>query len=270
MTELRENIDLVVSSILASLALVIGWLVQSGIAVALISVLIGAGISYFVTSRTQKRQWKREYAIRTVETIYAPLFDDLKGIARVLENKYYTQSSFTAWGAVRESHKYLMIDKPFRTRLDEFYEALEKYSLTVYNLRNKIVPKIYRTEARQIFELKNDIYETIFVKTVDSGITMGFPTVTECILKRMRLQEYIAKSHPELTRIENYTFRTVDGKDFHSHDWQKVENLWDSCIAVAEKDGTFQFVRSENDRLLHDAKELLEELAKRIEEPWRA
>jgi len=67
MTDIRENFDLMISSILASLAIIIGWIVQSGTIVALVSVLIGAAISYFVQTRTQKRAWKREYSVKLLK-----------------------------------------------------------------------------------------------------------------------------------------------------------------------------------------------------------
>lgn len=87
MTDIRENLGYLIGSIVTTLALVLGWTFQSGILNTLVGVAIGAGISYYVQTKTQERAWKREYSVKIAETVYGSLYREVKWIIWSLENK---------------------------------------------------------------------------------------------------------------------------------------------------------------------------------------
>jgi hypothetical protein len=256
---------------LAAIAILVGWFIQSGIAVALIALLIGFVLSEVTQSRTQKRAWKREYAINVVQTVYAPLFDYLKGIVKGLEMKTYYPISFDMWGQIRESHRTLMIDEPFRTKLNEFSEALEKYSLAISDLRNKIIPKMIKAEAKKVFQFENEISDSIItLRGKSGGYGLGIPTLTECMIKQEHPLQFLTKyGPPEIVDVEYYEYQTLDGKQFKSSDMDKLESFSKSCLSLAKENSIVQSVLKENERLFNEAKVLGEELAKRIKEPWK-
>ena len=69
MTDLNENVTLLIGSIIAGVGAFLSWFYESGLLGAITGVVIGAGITFFVQTRTQKRAWKREYALRNTEII---------------------------------------------------------------------------------------------------------------------------------------------------------------------------------------------------------
>jgi len=84
MTDVRENLGWLIGSIVTALSLIFGWIYQSGVLSTLVGVAIGAGITYYVQTKTQNRAWKREYAVKIAETVYGSLFKELQRIQRSL------------------------------------------------------------------------------------------------------------------------------------------------------------------------------------------
>jgi hypothetical protein len=58
MTNIQENLGLVIGSIIAALGFILGYVLQSGVLNTLVGVAIGAGITYYVQTKTQKTHGK--------------------------------------------------------------------------------------------------------------------------------------------------------------------------------------------------------------------
>jgi len=56
MTDLRENLGWIVGSAIAAIAAFLSWFYESGLLSALVGIVIGAGITYFVQTRTQNME----------------------------------------------------------------------------------------------------------------------------------------------------------------------------------------------------------------------
>ena len=103
---------------------------------ALIGAVIGAGITYYVQTRTQKRAWKREYSIAIVEQVYGVICTEMKGIIMFLEKKYCVyRLGFDTWKQLQHDYKCFMVEESCRKRLDKFLENLERYSGAVVKLK---------------------------------------------------------------------------------------------------------------------------------------
>ena len=61
-------------------AVILGILEQYEFMGAILATAIGAGIAYFVQTRTQNKIWRREYSIRIAEEVYGLLYGKLKRI----------------------------------------------------------------------------------------------------------------------------------------------------------------------------------------------
>jgi uncharacterized membrane protein len=59
MTDLRGNIGWIIGSVVAMVAAFLGWAYESGLISALVGIMIGTGMAYFVQTRTQKSMEKR-------------------------------------------------------------------------------------------------------------------------------------------------------------------------------------------------------------------
>ena len=58
MTAIRENLGWVIGGVVAAIAAFLGWFYESGLLNTVIGIIIGAGIAFFVQTRTQRRAWK--------------------------------------------------------------------------------------------------------------------------------------------------------------------------------------------------------------------
>jgi hypothetical protein len=79
-----------------------------------IGVTLGAGVTYFVQTRTQRSVWKREYGIKIAEEVYGKLYGNINPIITMLEKKSYERADFNAWEEIKLTHRYFMVDKKFR------------------------------------------------------------------------------------------------------------------------------------------------------------
>lgn len=59
MTDLRGNIGWIIGSVAATVAAFLSWAYESGLISALGGIMVGAGVAYFVQTRTQKSMEKR-------------------------------------------------------------------------------------------------------------------------------------------------------------------------------------------------------------------
>ena len=269
MTDFRENLGWIIGSITTAIAMVVGWLISSGVVVNLLFLLVGFGITYFVQTRTQKRAWKREYSVKIAETVYGTLFKDMKNLIRSLERKNHDWLNFLNWGQIQEDHRYLMVDEKFRQRLDQFSERVERYSRATSQLRNVILPKILIEETEKIFETKVDEKPRLDVKYMEGRKRVSTsPNLVECLVSKTHPIDDATRNKSEISGIECIVeIKPIDGQAIH--DTTKFDEFWKSCLVRMEEDKTYKFIIEENQKLLEEANKMQKELIQRIEKPWR-
>lgn len=277
MVDLRDNIGWLIGSIGGVGAIILGYLQQYEFLGALLATTIGAGIAYFVQTKTQEKTWKREYSVKIVEEVYGDLFRDIKGIIRNLEKKFFTGLTFQNWTIFQEDHRYFMVDEKFRNRLDLFSQEIGKYNDSCFWLDNRILPKIMKQVATKIFGVecegnlefgvtynKNNKKYSSWIKLNEKlRKNYSFADIKEDAL---RYDDKLEISNVELT----INFLKTDGSSrFNSSDSNKIEMFWESCLKMLNKNETYQFIISKNEVILREAKSIRKELIKRIEEPWK-
>jgi hypothetical protein len=279
MTSARESLGWIIGSTLAGIGAVLSWFYESGFLGIIVSVAIGAGISLFVQNRTQKNEWKREYSIKVVEQVYSQLFGDIEGFITMKKRKEYHNWGFGFWSTAQKDHRYFMVDNKFRVRLDAFSQKVQKYDDTINKLDYVILPKIIKDATREIFheEPHSNEQVTLGLSYKKGGDNIGTSLNLVSNLKRKQnLQDMlnyamgVDAGRAEISNIElRMSFLKADRSQFESKDFDKIAMLWESCLKMIENIPEHQFIFTENDRLLEEAKEIKKELIKRIEEPWR-
>lgn len=271
MTDLRENLGWLVGSVATAIGVAFSWFVSSEIFATLIAVLIGFLASYFLQTKTQKRAWKREYSVKIVETVYSSLFSGIKSIILSLESRWYRQLGFESWRTIQDDHRYLMVDKKFRTKLDELRKRLEGYSTAIYELRNEILPEIANEETRRVFDVETDDKARLEVKHKKRrSLASTSPNIISCLISQTHPKEDVLKDSSEISIVECFVnIRRRDGTTFHSHEEKKFDEFWESCLRRMREDKTYKFIIEENDKLLEEARNVKKEIVRRIEEPWK-
>jgi len=273
MTDLRENLGWIIGSAIAGIAAFLSWFYESGLLGTAVGIVIGAGIAYYVQTRTQDRAWKREYAIKTVEEVYGNLFKDMKTIIRSLEEKIYIYYvSFSKWSEFQQDHRYFMVDNNFRLRLDNFDERLERYSRTTLKL-NDVLGKVVIEEVERVYgEKTNQIpqVEVRFMRGRSESST--FTELIRCLATQTHPLEIPKKIQSDATNPNlNLIITSIDNKTSKIPYSQNgsFEKFWQSCIKRMKEDQTYRFLVEENNKILEDARILREEIVKRIEKPWK-
>ena len=271
MTDLRENLGLLVGSVATAIGVAISWLISSQIFTTLVAVLVGFFASYFLQRITQKKAWKREYSVKIAEEVYGGLFRDVKWIIRRLEEKYYGHLSFQKWREVQEDHRYFMVDERFRKRLDDFSQRVEEYNSAFIKLENTILPKITNEETERVFNVETDKGARLEVKYVERRHNVSTsPNIIKCLIYQIHPKDDALRDKSEVSNVEcPIQIPQRNGKVFHSRDLAKFNEFWESCLRRSKRDKTYKFVMEETDKLLEEARKVKKEIIKRIEEPWK-
>ena len=133
----------------------VAWLQQLGIITVLLSVTVGATMTYWIQESTQKRNWKREILVRDVDNIYGPLFNDVGSIRLALEEgrfvKHLTPTTET-WRTVTTTYYRFLLDDALRRRLTEFYEKVGSLRNLESNALNAVIDLFHEKLKEQFGE----------------------------------------------------------------------------------------------------------------------
>jgi hypothetical protein len=297
MPDLREGVGWVVGSTIAAIGAFASWFYQSGLFGTVVGIMIGAGITYFVQTRTQKRIWKREYSLRAIEQIYSPLYGVIIELIKILEQKDNRNWSFGHWDSVEKDYRYFMVDKKFRAKLDAFSNDMKKRNDAINKLETLLIPQIIKDTARETFpEKPNDsqplsldiemylkgkqkvsfqpnlIFHLKKHQTLDDIADYATQNLS---LKKEEISDVCSKIvfWKEENPLDPYR-QNLEKKGDHSQSKfvsinQKYNlDFYAKCLHKTELLQEYQLVIGENDKLLEYAKEIKKELIKRIEEPW--
>ena len=236
--------------------------------ITLISVLIGAilgfGGSIFIQKWTQERAWEREYKIKTIDKIYAPLYEEILKLKGFFESfkeielnpgypfpgdmeRYYPLDN---WNDIKKSHRYHMIlDKKFRSELDSFFQKVVEYTYSFTKSFENILQL-----SKQLLKPEGVVFDIGWMKVVAGAMFQG-------------------------EDFDEYTFQLFGGIKGTSSEhilgqWklQKIEvtpDFFTKLLNRADDEPMIRRIRAERNELLSKCDVLLDTLAKKIEEPWK-
>lgn len=272
MTDLQENLRWIIGSAVAGIVAFLSWFYQSGLLSTLIGIAMGAGITYFVQTRTQKRVWKREYALRIAETVYGPLFQDVDVSLRYHGDKSVpSHIVFDGWTKIKNTYQYLMVDDDFGNRLERlsekasnFTERLQKmWSLTqdiAVEKTGNYFPSFRESEPRLV--IKTETGEQHY--TVSESLIMREHPYTSALKKKgeHKKQECVivlipVKGGPSQTLTYDGSTKTI------------FDAMWEDCHQRFEQDPEVQAIRKEYPEIIEEMWNIRKELARRIKEPWK-
>ena len=163
-----------------------------------------------------------------------------------------------------------MVDKVFRTRLDDFNNRLEEYSKACMKLENDVRRMIYE-EIDRIFRIKtSQIPQVIVTYMKGYSRSQTFPELIRCLVTETHPIDTPRKFESEASDIE-FTLRvtSTDNVAFDIPYSSDYEEFWQTCLRRMKENDTYKFVTEENTRILEDTRKLKEEIVDRIERPWK-
>jgi hypothetical protein len=274
MADLKEDLAILGSSIGAAVAAFLSWFYQSSLFGTVTGIFIGAGVTYFVQTRTQKRLWRRDYTMKITEQVYGELFGELKHIINQLQIDGLRDILPSGkWKQIQSDHRYFMVDEKFREEIDGFFKDVDKFNIAFNDVVREIIPDIIKKQEITIFN-KNFISATqlIFSYSYDGRRTdTGIPLTSD--LRELKTLEDIKMSFLgslEKTRISGTRF-IIKATDpvFFTDDFKSISSYWESCLKLLRENDTFASLPSEKTALLNRSEKIKKDIEKRISESWR-
>ena len=266
----REGLGWIIGSAIAGIGAFLSWFYESGLFGTIISIVIGAGIAYFVQTRTQKRVWKREYALKNTEVIYGPLYENIDW-ALGSYDEAFQGFYIKKWNEIKKTFQYLTIDEALKKKMDDFFQKLDKYNHDV-RMANQLIENVILKEYQTIFPSHGGLSPSFQIQSVRRN---GIPiSISESIrLKRHPLE--LAEKGRRQGEHEEYVIGLLDAnakQSQHLHYEGEVkadfDRMWNACHEKIERDPLIQSVRKEYPEIIKGLQDIKKELIKRIQEPW--
>lgn len=140
-----------------------------------IGAVLGALLTYLAERGVQTRAWKREYVLRNIDTIYAPLYAEVAAIPSTVKTYWqYPTPEFAIqvkeWDRIKSSELKLFIqskdlfdelDTLYNKRLPQYQAAFGKaYRATMSQIKGYLTSLAQQgqTEQTKLDSVANDIY----------------------------------------------------------------------------------------------------------------
>lgn len=273
---MRENLGWLIGSIITAVAMAISWLASSDIFTTLLAVLVGAGITYFVQTRTQKkaqeRAWKREYTLDIIEKVYGPLFEEIDKLLRHMKNEYYEMLSTPKLWEIESTYRYLMLDEDFKRNVKQFYGKVEAFNKTLTRIRREILDTIVKEEAERFLGFQPKTLELVVKGKSFNEWTSMKVEIPLTLLKRKQPIQMVSDLYPEL-KEPSFSLEIISpsGNPYsYTHpEWMKeFDKFWKRSSKRLEEDLTVKTLRKQFSELVQEMEKVRKELGTRIQRQW--
>lgn len=247
MINLRENLGQIIGSAVAGIVAFLSWFYESGLLSTLVGIVIGAGITYFVQTRTQKRVWKREYTLETIEKVYGPLFEEIDQLLRYMTMETYSTLSTPKWQEIKSTYRYLMLDEDFKRRTEQFYKRVGVFNKTLIKILREVLDTIVKEEAEEFLGFKPKTIDLIVKGRRFNAWTSLKVDIPLTLLKRKQPIEMVADLYPELKKLSfHLEIMNPSGNPYsYTHpEWMKeFDKFWKRSSKRLEANDTVKTVK---------------------------
>jgi hypothetical protein len=278
-----------VGSIAAVLASAVGaawsWAAGLGVGAVLFSVAIGSLLTYIVQTRTQKSAWKREAALRKVDEIYGPLYDEMNRISETLSeaSPLTPHPTFTlyppevGWRAIKAGYRYYLIEGDLRNQLGEFHDLLEKLEANqrrIYGIVDaKLLPRLREAFGDDVQAVQ---YQVTAKQPNGMPISIAGEAIYEPILEGKNPLELTRARYPGYTdyELELSLQRAGQMLKFFGQGLpnqgarERFDRLLADCMKEVASDSTITLIQDQASKLKKSADALKARLREAIEKPW--
>ncbi len=116
-------------------------------------------------SRTQRRAWKRDLALKNIDTIYGPLYKELDTMVAKIESfngrSGYSSFDKAEWERIRRQYLYHLIGPPLNGQLDRLYALIDIFnqSIMAANVEAekevlRAATALYGTDELRVFDIR--------------------------------------------------------------------------------------------------------------------
>lgn len=206
------------------------------------------------------------------QEIYGKLKKSVINIISTLEDRSYHIFLLDPWRDIQVDERYHLVNKKLGNRLDDFSEKIDEYVSAINHLDFKMLKTITQDVANDIFKKDQStaggLHLSIsFIRTRGNPLDRSI-TIRNHLLKNQTIEELIDHERKK----ENLGKEEIKGTELElqylgepTKDMQMITEFWNKCLKRLESVPEYKFMVKQNDILLEEAKEIKEELIKRIE-----
>lgn len=251
----------------------VGWAWLSGL--GSIAVLIAAGLgslaTYVIQSRTQRRVWKREAALRKIDNVYGPLYEEISRVTKSFNDEPIIDFNYVEkWESVRKQYHYLLIDSGLRTKLIDFYSQLdeinEKRSEALDKADAQLIRNLQEASGRNLTSVESRI-----IASKNSKSSAIHIELRDALLNGQHPIDYVKTKYPgydsydtEITMLGPELRRTIE----NAEEKRMVDAVIQKTIKELSEDSTIVFLKEISPRIKSLGSDILGKLRRAIEEPW--
>lgn len=282
----RFELGAVGAILVSGIATVYSYAAGLGVGTVLLSVVTGALLGLVVQTRTQRAGWRREVALRKVDEIFGPLFNEMTAITKNLAdsdplilNVSYTSNPTQGigWLSIKASYQFYLIEEGLRKRFSEFYDLLDQFESNQRRVYPIIDGKFF-PRLREAFgdDVQGVTCQVSALNVNSSLVVLASRFVYEPVLSRKSVVEFEKEHSPGYTdyRLELSLQRGNQTKPFfgrsvpNAQAEEQFNKIVADCGKEVAKDSTILLVQEQASQLKKLGALLLEELKQIIEKPW--
>lgn len=267
-----NKLSILIISVLATAGMAISFFVNYPIAGTVLGVTIGFVLSYIVQTKTQRRAWKRDFIIKTVDSVYGPLYDE----SILIETRYdllsstrhYYQFIINTWKAIKNNYTYHLIeDSNFRKDVESFYDLIDECNLLISYTYEK-VGKIISSRGSEFYKM--DVIGLGYFFKIPTG--REEPILSDCLIHGIHPTDAYTKSSQrweiQVTYRSDSSGQT--SKMLNSDkDFEEFETLWKIMLKDVNEDQKIQKMKIEYEKVQAQNIKLRAKLVERIQRQWK-
>lgn len=270
-----DKISAIMVSVMAVVGVIGGLLVNTTFTIVtgpILGVVAGFILSYFVQTRTQRRAWKRDYVIKSIDSIYGPLHDESIKIEETYNNTQrlgiYFPFIYNTWSTLKNNYKYHLIDdKNFRKEINEFYDLVEECNTLVSYAKDKVL-EIIRNKGSKFYDLAVDNIYYFF--RLPTGMR-DFPDTVGCLINGIHPRDAFKKSSEawEISVIFNSNGSNTSKNLNSEKDFREFDELWKIMLKDVSEDQNIPKMKLLYNKVQSENLKLRAKLVERIQLQWK-
>ncbi len=252
------------------------WFLNSPLLGVVSGVLLGTGLTMLAQSRTQRRTWKRELALKNIDTIYAPLYQE---VDRMLwkTHSFNAQTGYSAlddsqWKRISGEYVIHFVPQEMRDQLESLYKNVNKFN-TSLGFAYVEADKEIMLAASKFYGV--ELAELRYSASPYPGASVGVPLMNQALFG-WHPELILKASFPNASKMVFYVDLVAKVPQGASHtkriesaeDLAKFEDFFRELSTTIQSKPEVAVVKRTVTEISLSAAKIRDAILKLIKEPW--
>jgi len=225
---------------------------------------LGAGLTYFVQTKTQERAWKRDDALNMRDKVYGPVF---RGMSEILESielgKGPDWEIMSKLKEMKTEYLFYNMKRDLKNRFYRLAERLDKYQ-TIHSSTQTLVLRKIRDAVKESQEVDVSVslgQVRLGLDLLKDAVEVGSITLEQAILQKLRPSDFVRTKKGEWGEDLSIDVR-VAGKSKELND---IESLYEDVLSEMEGEPLYRKEKEQRKILIFELEGFLQQIEKHLE-----